>query len=76
MVGELKVCVHCRHDFKYIVGDDIGFHAHWVDDFYFVDVVLFFEAVCRGVFRTVLFREAWLFEGNRSSGGSGATATT
>ena len=75
MVDKLKVCVHCRHDFKHAVSDDIGFHAHWVDDFYYVDVVLFIEVACR-LYEVFLFREAWLFEGHRPSGGSGATATS
>lgn len=30
--ARLEVCVHCRHDFRVRVIDDIVFLAHWVGD--------------------------------------------
>ena len=36
----LEVCPHCRRDFRVRVSDDIGFHAHWVGNYFLIDVVL------------------------------------
>jgi hypothetical protein len=61
MKSDLRVCPHCRRDFKVRVSDDIGFHAHWVGNYFLIDVVLFVPEVS-GVFLTVLYREVYVLE--------------
>ena len=58
--NSVKVCVHCRHDFRVRFSEDIGLYAHWRGDWYFVDVVLLFSG---GLLGFTLFREAWVFHG-------------
>jgi hypothetical protein len=40
MVVGLKVCSHCRRNFRSKVSDDVDFYFHWVGDCYVFDVVL------------------------------------
>ena len=55
----VKVCSHCRRDFKLDIGDCIHVFGHWVGDYYFVDVGMVFEG-CRGLL--VLHREVWVVD--------------
>ena len=52
----LEVCGHCQRSLKVRFRDfeDIGFHFHWVGDFYCIDVLLIFEG-----FVIVLLREVY-----------------
>lgn len=53
----VKVCLHCRRDFALMVSDCVFIYAHWVGDYYFVDVGMVFEG-CRDLF--VLHSEVWV----------------
>jgi len=39
----LKVCLHCRRNFKVRVSDDIGFHFHWIGNYFLIDTILLLE---------------------------------
>lgn len=54
----VKVCAHCRPEFKFRVSEDIFVFAHWVGDYYLVDVELVVDdhrCFC-------LSRLVWFFE--------------
>lgn len=36
----LKLCTHCRHDFKVFLTSDVGVAIHWVGDKLVFDVIL------------------------------------
>lgn len=55
----VKVCSHCRRDYKLRVSDCIRIFAHWVGDYYFVDIGMVFEG-CHGLL--VLYREVYVAE--------------
>jgi len=57
MQNRFKICPHCRRNLNIRVGDGFGFHFHWVDDFYLIDVVLYFPDI-RKVH--VLYREVYV----------------
>jgi hypothetical protein len=57
MKAKLHLCSHCRRNFKYRVSEDTGLYAHWVDNFYLIDVVLLLGVDSRVL--PVLFREVY-----------------
>jgi len=59
MKSELKVCTHCRRSvtLRFRDFEDIGFHFHWVGDYYHIDVVLIVDGI-----RCCLFGEVYAFE--------------
>lgn len=51
----VDVCSDCRREKKICVSDlDVGFHFHWVDDYYLIDVVSFFEG-CQFVLFSMVY---------------------
>jgi hypothetical protein len=59
MKSDLEVCPHCSRDFRVRVSDDIVLLAHWVGDYYLIDIGLFFEG-SRLLF--VLYREVYVVD--------------
>ncbi len=51
----VKVCSHCRRDFKLRIREDVAVFAHWVGDCYLVD----FGLVVDSGHRFLLLRLAW-----------------
>ena len=62
MKSNLEVCPHCRRDFKVRVSEDIGFYAHWVGNYFLIDVVLILSEA-RSWF--VLYREVYVVESKK-----------
>ena len=52
-VSEMFVCAHCRSEFLRRLSDDVGLIAHWVNDYYLVDIVLIFEKRSLTLYREV-----------------------
>lgn len=50
---KLKVCAHCRSEFRFRINDDVGLYVHWVGDLYLIDIVLILEKRSLGLYHEV-----------------------
>jgi hypothetical protein len=62
MKNDLIVCSHCRRNFRVRLSDDAVLLAHWVGDYYLIDIGLFFEGF-RLLF--LLYWEVYVAESKR-----------